>query len=244
MKERKTLFVKKQTIENIMESISHCSGRRHSVPILSFLADDGLDTDEMIQVKEYFTPQALNLRRQQKATSFRELINAPVKKDRFRASRRSSCPEVSSKRLGSICKRLDFGECSSAKKRVRPVEIASTSRMWLNDVSVPFSGLKVGSSLTLEKPQNLKRVRFSDDLLNFETPTTTQKKSRTNFVSGGIGGGMMKPFKLAYPTSKSFTEVKSKSNFLFKNPGTPENLLKHTLRSTTTAKKLDVLLRK
>jgi len=219
-----------------MESFS---GRRHSVPVLSFLGGDQSDRDEIIQVKEYFTPQAFNLRRQQKATSYRELMNAPMKKERFRASRRSSCPEVSSKRLGHICKRLDFSECNSAKKRMYPVELASTSRGWLNDVSVPFSGLNV-KCLKPDQPQNLKRVRFSDDLSNFETPTTTAAKMRKKT---NLGGGVMKPFTLGCPTSKPLIEVKSKPNFLFKDPGTPENLLKHTLRSTKTAKKLDWLLR-
>ena len=142
--------------------------RRHSVPAVMFLGGGAAAELNRLQsardTMEFYTPQASSLTHRQKLNAFKDLMNAPVKKERFRPSRRASVPDISitTSKKETVCKRLDFNESTSLKRNSYGCPKSSTA---------PTSSLDdVFSELRVEK--HSKRVRFSDSPI---TPSKTLK---------------------------------------------------------------------
>ncbi|XP_066932392.1 uncharacterized protein [Clytia hemisphaerica] len=180
--------------------------RRHSVPILtSFdLVTTTTSTTTIFNCAakdklQFYTPQHDHSIRKSYA-SYKDLANAPIKKERPRITRRSSVPCLSSERsrhnsLKVICKRLDFSAetTTPSNKRHHPdtsfktpssMATAKTSTT-LNDV---FADLRVDR---IQPPS--KRVRFSDDvkvacplattpISNLRTPTSGRSRLQNSHL--------------------------------------------------------------
>ena len=82
--------------------------RRHSVPAVLCMESRLRQLASHKQTVQFYTPQASSLTHHQKLNEFKDLINAPVKRERFRPSRRSSVPNIMAEQIAtkeSICKR-------------------------------------------------------------------------------------------------------------------------------------------
>lgn len=176
--------------------------RRHSVPAHLFLG--GGTAGELSRLKlaaaydtrAFYTPQASSLTHHQKLNAFKDLMNAPVKKERFRKSRRSSVPIIAMQSNNTVslrksnketvCKRLNFNESMSLKRNSSGAP-KSTATTTTTAISTPLDD--VFSELRVEKLS--KRVRFSDDspqiTTHHETPISSLR-SRSSLSSASKFG--------------------------------------------------------
>ena len=149
--------------------------RRHSVPTLSIVDRDFSHRRIALESMAFYTPQASNLTHHQKLNEFKDLTNAPMKKERFRPSRRASVPTIAmptktkqASNKEKVCKRLDFNEGSSLKRNSQgSYKSSTTTTTCLDDVF---------SELRFEK--HSKRVRFSDSPLALDKPPKSGWRSR------------------------------------------------------------------
>ena len=161
----------------------------------------------------------------------KDLDKAPLKKTRSRLPKRLSDGQVPSK----ICKRLDFSEVEGAKskkKRIRPF----MSALYYQDLAIPFSDLDMAPDV--ENERDFKRIRTCDDeIITSPVPETPTYDWKFNFASS-----------TPRPDTNMFTKLSGPSGLmlnsknLFNNLTSSPDLLKKNLKSTNTARNLNLMI--
>lgn len=206
---------------NANDDVFALYSRRHSSAEVS--RSDLLNFQQM-----YSTPQA-PLRHKSIDAILKDLVNAPIKKQKHLLPRRSSMPQLHSEGRNTICKRLDFsetGEVGPSKKRMHPMMTA----LHYNDIAVPFSELEVACPM-----RKAKRVRFSDE-------TTTSPVPETPTYNCGLRNQktQMKCDSFTKITGPLGMQVNAKS--LFKDFSSPRTSKSNSF-SKTPARNLNLFLK-
>jgi len=182
--------------------------------------------DETVQLLAISTPIS-----SKKEGYMKDLDKAPLKKPRSRFPKRLSSGQITNK----ICKRLDFSEVEGAniqKKRIRPF----MSALHCQDLAIPFSDLEMASDL--EDGRDSKKIRMCDDdeVITSPVPETPTYDWKFTFASTPrLDTNMFT--KLSGPSGGILN-----SKNLFHNLTSSPDLLKKTLKSTNTARNLNLMI--